>query len=159
LLNNFNLNIIQHGVLSIPDNEFLEVFINDLRNAIISYQTFILDIRKEVRNKLIKKIKQHKSEPNLQITVIAELENELRSMDENELNFVCEKNSLFEIIHTERITPFFLKVIKGNVSLSSQNSIKGAGGGNLSQTIQTEKNILESILQKFIERIQTNRKI
>jgi hypothetical protein len=49
-------------------------------------------------------------------------------MDENELNFVCEKNSLFENIHTERITPFFLKVIKGNINLSSQNSIKDAGG-------------------------------
>ncbi len=39
--------------------------------------------------------------------------------------------SLFENIHTERITPFFLKVIKGNVSLSSQNSIKGEGGAPL----------------------------
>ena len=94
----------------------------------------------------------------MQVEVLAELENELRSMDENELNFVCEKNSLFENIHTERITPFFLKVIKGNISLSSQNSIKDAGGWLL-QTIQTEKNTLESILQKFTERIQMSLKI
>jgi hypothetical protein len=128
LLNNFNLNIIQNGVMSIPDDEFLEILINDLRNEVVSYQTFILNIQKEIRDKIVKKIRKHKTEMNMQIEVIAELENELRSMDENELNFVCEKNSLFENIHTERITPFFLKVIKGNINLSSQNSIKDAGG-------------------------------
>jgi hypothetical protein len=158
LLNNFNLNIIQNGVMSIPDDEFLEILINDLRNEVVSYQTFILNIQKEIRDKIVKKIRKQKTELNMQVEVLAELENELRSMDENELNFVCEKNSLFENIHTERITPFFLKVIKGNISLSSQNSIKDAGGWLL-QTIQTEKNTLESILQKFTERIQMSLKI
>jgi hypothetical protein len=128
LPNNFNLNIIQNGVMSIPDDEFLEILINDLRNEIISYQTFILNIQMEIRDKIVKKIRKQKTELNMQVEVLAELENELRSMDETELNFVCEKNSLFEKIHTERITPFFLKVIKGNISLSSQNSIKDAGG-------------------------------
>jgi hypothetical protein len=128
LLNNFNLNIIQNGVMSIPDNEFLEILINDLRNEIISYQTFILNIQKEIRDKIVKKIRKQKTELNMQVEVLAKLENELRSTDENELNFVCEKIPFLRIFTQNGSLHFFLKVIKGNISLSSQNSIKDAGG-------------------------------
>jgi hypothetical protein len=102
--------------------------INDLRNDIIGYQTFLLNIQKETRKKLLTRLKNAKEDENTTMESIASIENKLRSMDENELNFIVEKNSLFENIHTERIMPFFLKVIKGSVSLSTQNSIKGDGG-------------------------------
>jgi len=128
LLNNFNLNLIQNGELLLPDDDFLEILINDLRNDIISYQTNLLNTQKEIRKKLLKRLKVAKEIVDFSVEDIATIENELRSMDENDLNFIVEKNSLFENIHTERITPFFLKVIKGNVSISSQNSIKGVGG-------------------------------
>jgi len=44
------------------------------------------------------------------------------------LSFITDKNAAFDNINTERITPFFLKVIKGNKDLSSQNSIKNHNG-------------------------------
>jgi hypothetical protein len=46
--------------MSIPDDEFLEILINDLRNEVVSYQTFILNIQKEIRDKIVKKIKKTK---------------------------------------------------------------------------------------------------
>ncbi len=95
--------------MSIPDDEFLEILINDLRNEVVSYQTFILNIQKEIRDKIVKKIRKHKMEMNMQIEVIAELENELRSMDENELNFVCEKIPYLKIFTQKGSLLFFLK--------------------------------------------------
>jgi hypothetical protein len=53
--------------MSIPDDEFLEILINDLRNEVVSYQTFILNIQKEIRDKIVKKIRKHKTEMNMQI--------------------------------------------------------------------------------------------
>jgi exonuclease III len=50
LLNNFNLNQIQNGEILLPDDDFLEILINDLRNDIISYQTFLLKIQKTFKN-------------------------------------------------------------------------------------------------------------
>ncbi len=143
LLNNFNLNLIQNGELLLPDDDFLEILINDLRNDIISYQTNLLNTQKEIRKKLLKRLKVAKENANFSVEDITTIENELRSMDENDLNFIVEKNSLFENIHTERITPFFLKVIKGNVSLSSQNSIKGEGGAPFLSDIDRKEYIRE----------------
>jgi hypothetical protein len=60
--------------------------------------------------------------------LISELEGKLLIIEENELSFITDKNAAFENINTERITPFFLKVIRGNKDLSSQNSIKNHYG-------------------------------
>ncbi len=109
LLNNFNLNQIQNGDLLLPDDDFLEILINYLSNNIISYQTFLLNIQKETRNKLLMRLKVAKENVNMSMENIALIENELRSMDENELNFIVEKNPYLKIFTLRELCHSFLK--------------------------------------------------
>ncbi len=54
---------------------------------------------------------------------ICELEQKLREINEIKINSILEKNSNFDTIHSERITPFFLKMAKGYQHESSMSDI------------------------------------
>ncbi len=95
-----------------------------MRNDIISYQSHVLNLQKNSTKKLLEKLGSEKNNRPLNLELISELEGKLLIIEENELSFITDKNAAFENINTEWITPFFLKVIKGNKDLSSQNSIK-----------------------------------
>jgi hypothetical protein len=90
--------------------------------------------------------------------MISELEGKLLIIEENELSFITDKNAAFENINTERITPFFLKVIRGNKDLSSQNSIKTKMAFHFLM-MRKEKNISVNILLKSTPKIRMNRTI
>jgi hypothetical protein len=127
-LTEFNIPAMQALPLSIPDDEFLEILINNLRNDIISYQSHVLNLQKTSKKKLLDKLSNAKKNLPQNLDFITDLESKLLIIEENELSFITDKNAAFENINTERITPFFLKVIKGNKDLSSQNSIKNQNG-------------------------------
>jgi hypothetical protein len=48
----FNILDLQTRPLSIADDEFLEILINNLRNDIISYQSHVLNLQKKSRKKI-----------------------------------------------------------------------------------------------------------
>jgi hypothetical protein len=127
-LTEFNIPKMQALPLSLPDDEFLEILINNLRNDIISHQSHVLNLQKNSKKKLLEKFSNAKKNLPQNLDLITELECKLLVIEENELSFITDKNAAFENINTERITPFFLKVIKGNKDLSSQNSIKNPNG-------------------------------
>ncbi len=127
-LSGFNIIDIQTQPLSLADDKFLEILIDNLRNDIISYQSHVLNLQKKSKKKLLEKLSSEKKNRPQNLVLISELEGKLLVIEENELSFITDKNAAFENINTERITPFFLKVIKGNKDLSSQNSIKNHNG-------------------------------
>jgi hypothetical protein len=65
----FNIPAIQALPLSLPDDEFLEILINNLRNDIISYQSHVLNLQKNSRKKLLERLSNAKKilPPNLEL--------------------------------------------------------------------------------------------
>jgi hypothetical protein len=127
-----NLNLInfQNCALTIDNDEFLEVLINNFRNDVISYQPFIANSKKANKKRITKRLETLKGNGYNEFDEISKLEHELTDINEIELSFICEKNMIFKNINSEHITPYFLKVIKGNKTLSYLTSVRDARGNN-----------------------------
>jgi IMP cyclohydrolase len=95
------------------DDDFLEFLINNIRNEVISYQSFISKTINISYKKLTEKIVEFKKNYNENSNDIAELELKLREINEIKINAILEKNKNFDNINGERITPFFLKMVQG----------------------------------------------
>jgi hypothetical protein len=131
--------------LTIDNDEFLKVLINNLRNDVISYQSFIANPIKANKKQITKRLETLKGNGFNDFDEISKLERELTNINESELSFICEKNMIFENINCERITPYFLKLIKGNKTLSSLTSIRDERGNNFTN----EKDQKEYIVQHY----------
>jgi len=142
-LNNLNLINFQNCELTIDDDEFLEILINNLRNDVISYQSFIANSMKANKKRITKRLETLKGNGYNDFNEISKLERELANINENELSFICEKNMIFENINSERITPYFLKVIKGNKTLSSLTSIRDERGNFFNNEMDQKQYIVQ----------------
>jgi exonuclease III len=105
------------------EDEFLELMINNIRNEVISYQSFITKTITKSFTALNKKIMSLKQNFEQNFTEICELELKLREINEIKINSILEKNPNFDTIHSERITPFFLKMAKGYQHESTMSDI------------------------------------
>ncbi len=142
-LNNLNLLNFLNCELTIDNDEFLEVLINNLRTDVISNQSFIANSIKANKKRITKKLEILKGNGYNNLDEISNLERELTNINESELSFICEKNMIFENINSERITPYFLKVLKGNKTLSSLTSIKDERGNNFTNDKEQKDYIVQ----------------
>jgi hypothetical protein len=130
ILDTFDLNFLQNSNLTVDNDDFLELLINNIRNDVIGYQAFILKTQKKCKLDLKARIDILKNAENCDFEKLSELEKELTVINDTEISFILEKYSAFENANSERITPYFLKVIKGSKNLSSLNSLKDTNGRN-----------------------------
>ncbi len=93
--------------ISVDDDDFLELLMNNVRNEVISYQSFISKTVNKSLKTLTEKIKLLKHDYVQNITEISELESRLREINEIKINSILERNKNFDTIHGERVTPFF----------------------------------------------------
>ncbi len=111
------------------DNDvFLEYLVNNIRNEIVSYQSFILKKVDESYNNLVSKIEQIKNTETINHTLLSEYELKLREMNEQKINAVLDSNPNFCQLNSERITPFFLKMAKGSQLGGSMWDIRDPDG-------------------------------
>jgi hypothetical protein len=127
LLSAFVHNQIFNSELIIPADEFFETYVNNIRNDVISHQSYVTELKKRAKNDLIVRIEKLKKSYT-DIDEITRLEQKLCNINEVEISYLMQKNKTFENINNERITPYFLKVIKGSKDLSSMNVIKDSNG-------------------------------
>ncbi len=130
---------------AMEDDIFLEYLVNNIRNEIVSYQSFIFKKVDESYNNLIIEIEQLKNKATIDHIRLSEYELKLREMNEQKINAVLDSNPNFSQLNSERITPFFLKMAKGSQLTGSMWDIHGPDGAPFG-SIAEQKFSLEIIL-------------
>jgi exonuclease III len=99
-------------VLGCNDDTFLEILMGNIRNAIISFQTWIKKVRNARSNAITKSLNELKNDHKINHGRISELESELCELREAALRSKIQEMKLFENLHNERPSPLFLNLIK-----------------------------------------------
>ena len=86
---------------------------------------------------------------NLNFEQISRLELDLRNMSETEINSELEKNPNFDTLHSERITPFFLKMAKGSMQERSQTEIRDGNGREFANEAEQRNYIVDHFANSF----------
>ncbi len=115
----------------------------------IGYQAFVLQMQKKAKRELELKLDKLKKAGNCDYVKISELERELTVINDTEISYVLEKYLAFENANSERITPYFLKVIKGSKNLSSLNSLKDNDGRNFNSDLERKNYIREHFVKIY----------
>jgi hypothetical protein len=116
------------------DDIFMETLINNLRNDVISYQTFIQRTVKNTKQELLSQLRDLKIDYSLNSDKIFELEEKLSSMSHSEILNKIEGCRDFNIINGEKITPFFLSLATSNKAEVGMNCIKNDDGLDFNNT-------------------------
>jgi exonuclease III len=91
---------------------FLEVLMSNVRNTIISFQTWIKNAKNYAKNMLLKKINDEKSKSESNWDSIFELEKQLDMIVDNDLSERISQVKLYECLHAEKPSPIFLQLLK-----------------------------------------------
>ena len=99
--------------LSCNDDVFLEVLMGNIKNSLVSFQSFLRKIKRLKTNNLCKKINNLRRDGFLiNNAEIAALERELDALVEIELKEKVCRLKTFECLNSERATPLFLSLTK-----------------------------------------------
>ena len=130
---------IEDMPVTVDPDAFMELLMNNIRNEVISYQSYIFKKIKANYNILLLNLSELKQNYQLNFNEISRIENQLRIINEIRINSELENNSNFELINSERITPFFLKMIKGSMLEKSLRDVKDYNGLDFAnKTVQRE---------------------
>jgi hypothetical protein len=104
-----NIMEVEHGM---PDDTFLDYLFNNIRNKVISYQSFISKKINESYNNLLEKLDRLKIDTINNLKEISDCELKLREINEIKINSILSKNPNFAQLNGERITPFSSRWLK-----------------------------------------------
>ncbi len=132
-LDTFPFTIMRDGPItnSLSDNDddfFPEGLLNNVRNQVISHQSFMLKIAKSKRRNLLDRIKRLQSDLILNFDELNDLEIFLNRSLDLELRHELGKMSGFEAVNSEKIPPFFLGLAKSSKSEAKMEDIKNYDG-------------------------------
>ena len=145
LLDNFDLSLLESSDLNIDNDVFLEYYVNCIRNDVASFQIFCSKTTSEAKNKLILELSKLKNVDDLNIdhTVIAEKEQKLNAILDRELKNEFEKFRHYDLLNSEKITPSFLRILRGSGAGAKLSDILDDEGKSFSTEIDREKYIVE----------------
>jgi hypothetical protein len=106
----------------------MEGLMNNVRNHVVSHQSFMLKTAKSKRKKLLERIRILQSDPVQNLEELNELEIYLNKAVERELRHELEKLSGFKAVNSEKITPYFLGLAKSPKSEAKMSDIKNVDG-------------------------------
>ena len=117
-LDEFDLDELEALDLDIESDIFLEYFVNCIRNDVANYQIFCSKTVNDAKNKLIsdiKNLKDNASETPIETQLlITEKESSLNAIVDSEMKYEFERSKHFDILNSEKITPSFLKILRGS---------------------------------------------
>ena len=106
---------------SCPDDTFLEVLMGNIRNSIISFQSWTKKVSTLKKSLLVSRINSLRDNFIVNSNEISALQEELNRLVELEIREKILNMKLFEGLHSEKPTPMFLALAKnkntGNLSL------------------------------------------
>jgi hypothetical protein len=127
--------------VDIEPDDFMEYLMNNVRNEVISYQSFIKKKINESLENLNKQIKTLKSNYKQHFEEISRLELRLRDIQDLRNNAIIESSLNFATLNGESITPFFFKMACGSQSCSSMSEICDYDG-NAFENSQVQKTFI-----------------
>ena len=112
--NTLNIEDLEAMPLGVDDDIFMEVLLNSIKNDVISYQSFIFKTLKENREIDLASLNNLKTDYILNQDLISKLEQKISLQLDVEMRQSLENNIAYDILHAEKITPTFLKLLKVN---------------------------------------------
>jgi len=110
LLTGIDLNTLQAAPLTCSDTTFYDTLLNNIRNEVISYQSYIRKRQKIFFTEMATIIDQEKDKAQPDMALVAEAELKLTKYRDLFLDSELKKFSIYEHLHEEKITPAFLKI-------------------------------------------------
>jgi hypothetical protein len=136
---------------NLSDDIFMETLVNNLRNDVTSYQTFISKTLKNTSSETVNKLTVLKNDFEQNANEIIELENKLDRIQDQKLRSKLESSKNFEILNSERITPNFISLSKGSKSganlsdLRDDNNLPFSSDGHMKEYVSNfYKNLYKS---------------
>ena len=106
--------------LSCPDDNFLEVLMGNIRNAVISFQSWVKKVQNLKKSTIISRINLLRGDFIIHSNEISDLQAELNTLVEADIREKIKSMKLFEGLHSEKPSPIFLALArsrnKGNLS-------------------------------------------
>ncbi len=127
-LDDFPFALLRDGPLNIGNDLFMEGLMKNVRNYVVSHQSFMLKTAKSKRKRLLERIRILQSDPVLNFDELNELELFLNNAVGSELRHDLERLSGFEAVNSEKITPYFLGLAKSSKSEAKMSDIKTVDG-------------------------------
>jgi exonuclease III len=119
---------IESLVLNTDPSTFMEVLLNNVRNEVTSYQSFIFKSKREHYNNLCNQLSDLKTDVAGNYEAIFNLEKTVNDILESNCKRELEKFKGYEILTSEKITPGFLAMAKAKSTDSRLSSIKKPDG-------------------------------
>ena len=149
LVQDLNLPLLEQCELDIDYDIFLEFFVNCIRNDVISYQAYSSKIFHQEKNTLIREINEANLSSEPIFTLIAEKEKKLNDLCDMQMKNEFEKFKHFDIINSEKITPTFLKIIRGTDTNSTLSDVCDNNGLEFEDDISREKFIVDTFREIY----------
>jgi hypothetical protein len=105
------------------DEIFFETLANSIRNNTLSHQSTIFTVKNARKQRLMNLISDLKRQFNENSNEILNLERELSVIEENERKQELEHYRTFSILNAERITPYFMSLVKNTKQEQTTNDI------------------------------------
>jgi hypothetical protein len=105
IMYNYPVGLLYNFELSIEDDIFFEILLNNFRNEITSYQSFVFKFKKKCFDETLEKIAQETFLGNYDNADV--LEHKLSLINEQIIRDSLENSNLFETLNDEKMTPFF----------------------------------------------------
>ena len=150
LIDELDVSNLQHLDLNVSGDIFLEYLINCIRNDLVSYQTFISKTFNDTKNNLIEQLNCCKSSEFLDAVLLRNLEKNLNELIDLEMKNEFEKYRKFELLNSEKITPYFIKMAKCAKPDALLSEIKNENGNEF-----LSKNDRDEYIVKYYEKLYT----
>jgi len=133
---------------SVDPRIFFETLVNCLKNNVMAHQSDIFKIRSLKKTELIKRISSLKRNFNANSQEILLTERTLSNFEESILKDELLHYKKFENLNNEKITPYFMSLVKSKNNSDSLDNLKKGDGANFSC-----KNELKDHIELFYRNI------
>jgi exonuclease III len=123
IINLYPVELMYNFQLNINDDLFMEVLLNNIRNEVTSYQSFISKFKKKEFEKL-----QLELLATVDPDKVDAIEYKLSRLNEAYIRDRLMHTQIFDIVNNEKMTPYFLKLASVNKNTGSLSVIKNDNG-------------------------------
>jgi exonuclease III len=133
--------------INIDHDAFFEVLMNNVKNDVISYQTYIFKELSRFRKDTVVRLTELRRNFNQNVVTISELEQSLQKASEREIELSLETHPSYEYLHGEKMSPRFLSLIKKRVN-SDFTSLRDSQG-NIFDNEESRTEYIVSYFEKI----------
>ena len=128
LIDDFDLDELELRELNIGHDIFPKYLVNCVRNDVASFQIFCSKSINEAKLKLISELNLLRNQDIINHQLIAEKELALNVIFDTNMKNEFEKYKYFDTINSEKVTPAFLKTLRGFANSAKLSDIYDSAG-------------------------------